>query len=260
MSPLSHDDLRALASAYALGALDRDEREQFETHLADCDICQGEVRSFAPVVDALALSVADRQPPAELRARVLGAAPRPPVKKMSRAMTVLPWSLAAAAAMGLAVLTPYTMQLRQRTSDLIATVRDLSSQLADGNRQLVAVRRQVSLLAAPDVRRVDLRGQAPAPQAGARAYFSPTRGVYFVAADLPSIPADKAYQLWYVLPTGAGNPVSAFVFKPDQNGAAAFTAEVLPTMPNPGALAVTLEPAGGSPAPTSDLYLVGALP
>jgi anti-sigma-K factor RskA len=259
MSPLSHDDLRELASLYVLGALDRDEREQFEAHLATCEVCQAEVRSFGPVVDALALSVPNRQPSTELRARVLGAGPGPAATKTSRAATVLPWFLAAAAAIGLAVLTPYTVQLRQRTRDLMATVRDLSARLAEGDRQLVAVRREVSLLAAPDVRRVDLRGQAPAPGAGARAYFSRTRGVYFVASDLPAVPADKAYQLWYVMPTGGGNPVNAFVFKPDQNGGAAFIAEVPSNIPNPGALAVTLEPAGGSPAPTSDLYLVGAL-
>ena len=257
---MSHEELRELASAYVLGALDRDEREQFETHLAGCEICQDEVRSFRPVVDALAYSVPDRQPSADLRARVLGSGPRQSVEKRSGAATVLPWFLATAAALALAALTPYTMQLRQRTRDLMATVRDLSARLADGDRQLVAVRREVSLLAAPDVRRVELRGQAAAPNAGARAYFSRTRGVYFVAADLPSIPADKAYQLWFVPPAGRGNPVSAFVFKPDQSGGAAFIAEVQSTMPDPGALAVTLEPAGGVPAPTGEMYLVGPLP
>jgi anti-sigma-K factor RskA len=259
MRPVSHDELREQASAYVLGALDRDEREQFEAHLAGCEACQAEVRSFGPVVDALAFAVPDRQPPAELRTRVLTTGAVQPTRKSSRAATVLPWFLATAAAIALAALTPYTMQLRQRTRDLMATVRDLSARLADGDRQLVAVRREVSLLAAPDVRRVDLRGQDPAPRAAARAYFSRTRGVYFVAADLPSIPADKAYQLWYVMPAGSGNPVSAFVFTPDQAGSASFIAEVRAAMPNPGALAVTLEPAGGSLAPTSALYLVGGL-
>jgi anti-sigma-K factor RskA len=61
------------------------------------------------------------------------------------------------------------------------------------------------------------------------------------------------------LPSGGGNPVSAFVFKPDQSGNAAFITEVPATLPEPGALAVTLEPAAGSPGPTSPLYLVGAL-
>ena len=258
LSPLGHDELRELASAYVLGALDRDEREQFEAHLAGCEVCQAEVRSYQPVVDALAFAVPDRQPSAALRARVVGDRPGTSARR-SRAVTVLPWSLAAAAAIALAALTPYTVQLRQRTRDLMATVRDLSARLAEGDRQLVAVRREVSLLAAPDVRRVDLRGQAPAPQAGARAYFSRSRGVYFVAADLPSVPADKAYQLWYVLPAGVGNPVSASVFKPDQGGNAAFIVEVPSNLPEPGALAVTLEPATGSSGPTSALYLVGAL-
>jgi anti-sigma-K factor RskA len=63
-----------------------------------------------------------------------------------------------------------------------------------------------------------------------------------------------------VLPAGAGNPVSASVFKPDQSGNAAFIVEVPPNLPDPGALAVTLEPASGSLGPTMPLYLAGALP
>ena len=44
---------------------------------------------------------------------------------------------------------------------------DLTARLADTDRQLVAVRGEVSLLTDPDVKRVDLRGQPTAPQAGA---------------------------------------------------------------------------------------------
>ena len=164
--------------------------------------------------------------------------------------------LATAAAIALAALTPYTVQLRNRTRQLAAVVRDLSARLADSDRQLLVARNDVSLLAAPDARRVDLRGQAPAPQAGARAYFSRTRGVYFVASDLPSIAADKAYQLWFVLPGGA-NPVSASVFTPDAGGRAELIANVPAGMADPSVLAVTLEPAGGSPQPTTTPFLVG---
>jgi anti-sigma-K factor RskA len=174
--------------------------------------------------------------------------------KGSRAATVLPWVLATAAAIALAALTPYTVQLRNRTRDLAAAVRDLSARLADTDRQLVAARVEVSLLAAPDVRRVDLRGQSAAPQAGARAYYSRSRGVYFVASDLPQVPSDKAYQLWFVTPSG---PVSASVFRPDDRGRAELIADVPPGMPDPNVLAVTLEPAGGVPAPTGSMYLVG---
>jgi anti-sigma-K factor RskA len=166
----------------------------------------------------------------------------------------IPWFLAAAAVIALAFLTPYTVQLRNRTRELMVAVRDLTARLGDTDRQLVAVRGEVSLLTAPDVKRVDLRGQSTAPQAGARAFWSRSRGVYFVASNLPPLPAGKDYQLWFVTPTG---PVSAAVFQPDPRGDAALIGNVRADMEEPNAMAVTLEPAGGLPKPSGAFYLVG---
>jgi anti-sigma-K factor RskA len=60
-------------AAYLLGALDERERSAFETHLADCDRCQAELRWLQPAVDVLPASVEQLEPPAELRNRILGA-------------------------------------------------------------------------------------------------------------------------------------------------------------------------------------------
>ena len=68
------------------------------------------------------------------------------------------------------------------------------------------------------------------------------------------MPGDKAYQLWFVTTTG---PVSASVFTPDNQGSAEIVAGINPAMAQPTAMAVTLEPAGGVPAPTGSMYLVG---
>jgi anti-sigma-K factor RskA len=262
---MNHEE-RDLASAYVLDALDAGDRARFEAHLAGCAACQAEVRSFRPVVDALARMADARQPSPALRARVLDASgarvveprvlPGPGSTRAFRPAIVVPWFLATAAALAIAVLTPYTVQLRTRTRELAAAVRDLTARLAETDRQLVAARNEVSLVAGPDVKRVDLRGQGAVPQAAARAYFSPARGVYFVASDLPPVSPDRAYQLWFVTP---GGPVSASVFTPDTAGRAELLAAVPPGMPDPTVLAVTLEPAGGSPQPTSTPFLVGTV-
>jgi len=251
---MTHEELRGQAGAYVLGALDAADRDEFEAHLPGCVECRADVRSLNRVTEALACAAASREPSPRLRARVVAgsAAPRPfPVSR-----TVLPWFLAAAASLALAVTAPYTFRLRDETRQLAATLRDLTAQLRDRDRQLVAVRSEVSLLAAPDVRRVDLRGQPAAPGAGARAFWSRTRGVYFVASNLPPVAADKAYQLWFVTTAG---PVSASVFTPDERGSAEVVAGINPGMAAPTAMAVTLEPAGGVPAPTGNMYLVGAV-
>jgi anti-sigma-K factor RskA len=48
-----HDEFREWAGAYALGALDPDDRHVFERHLAECSRCAHEVSEFAPITGLL---------------------------------------------------------------------------------------------------------------------------------------------------------------------------------------------------------------
>lgn len=50
----NHGDFSEWAGAYALGALDPDDRRTFERHLAECSICAGDVKAFAPIPGLLA--------------------------------------------------------------------------------------------------------------------------------------------------------------------------------------------------------------
>ena len=50
----NHEDFGDWAGAYALGALEPDERRAFERHLAGCPICAGDVKSLAPIPGLLA--------------------------------------------------------------------------------------------------------------------------------------------------------------------------------------------------------------
>jgi anti-sigma-K factor RskA len=111
------------------------------------------------------------------------------------------------------------------------------------------------ILTAPDLRRIDLAGQPPSPRASARAFWSRSRGLVITASNLPALPAGRVYQLWFVT-TGA--PISAGLLAPDDRGGLTTTLQTPADLPDPVALAVTLEPEGGRPAPTGDKYLVGA--
>ena len=112
----------------------------------------------------------------------------------------------------------------------------------------------MGVLAAPDLVRIDLQGQTTAPQATARALWSRARGMVFASSNLPPPPAGQVYQVWVV--TGPA-PVSAGLFTPDASGGGLIFFETPPDIPPPAAVAVTLEPAGGVPAPTGNMYLVG---
>jgi anti-sigma-K factor RskA len=130
-------------------------------------------------------------------------------------------------------------------------------QTVDAQRTATGAQTAVAILTAPDVARVDLAGQQPvSPAATARAFWSRSRGMVFNASNLPPLPAGRTYQLWVVT---AQAPISAGLLTPDTQGSVSEVFNTPPDIPQPVAMAVTIEPAGGVPAPTGDKYLVGTL-
>lgn len=58
-------------AAYALGALPAPDAYEFERHLRSCELCQTDLASLRPAVDALPLSVDAVEPPPQLRKRIM---------------------------------------------------------------------------------------------------------------------------------------------------------------------------------------------
>ena len=112
----------------------------------------------------------------------------------------------------------------------------------------------IAILRDPATQMVVLAGQAPAPTARARMMWHAKAGGVFVAAGLPAAPAGKAYQLWAI--AGSTRRSRRPLQRRRRRGreplgaAAARVATV-------DAFAVTLEPAGGLPAPSGAMYLLG---
>lgn len=263
MTTPSHSELQGLAGAYVLDALDPDERVSFEAHLAGCDECAGEVRALRPVATALAQSAPARTPRPELRARVLASfAAGTNLPSAGARRTSSPSWLPLAAMLALTVgIGMYAARLQGRISDLEVRLQDAILQASSAERATADARRvsaelqsAMGVLAAPDLVRIDLSGQAPAPQASARALWSRARGMVFTAANLPPLPAGRVYQVWVVT---AQAPVSAGLLTPDPGGAGQSFFSTPPDIPPPAAVAVSIEPAGGAPAPTGPIYLVG---
>ena len=176
------------------------------------------------------------------------------------------WLAATAASVVLAAgLAIYTTQLRGRIGILEGELRDARARATaaeqraiDAQQAIGATRITVAVLTAPDVARIDLAGQAPvAPQASARAFWSRSRGMVFTAANLPALPPGRVYQLWVL--TAQPAPISAGLLTPDPQGSVNETFNTPPDIPQPVALAVTIERAGGAPSPTGDKYLVGTV-
>jgi anti-sigma-K factor RskA len=281
ITPREHDELRQQASLYVLGALTAEERTLFEAHLTACTECAEEARAFAAVPDALARAVPQIDPPPALRERVVRAvggsgtgAPhasstiagdaRAPISQ-GRRSSLAPW-LAAAAGVLLAVgLGANTLRLQTRIGDLETRLRNAilradasEGQIAEARRAVADAETRVTLLAAPDLTRVDLAGQPVAPQAAGRAYWSRSRGLMFTASDLPALGPGRVYQLWIL----AGNdpPISnRWLLRPDAAGRVAVLFDTPADLPAPSGVAISIEPEGGVPAPTGALYLVGLI-
>lgn len=197
------------------------------------------------VFDALARVVPQIAPPPGLRARVLAAAAgaalrdQPPLP--ARAASAWPWLAAAAAA--LLALTAGGWWSASRDVARLQTTLTLQGSDSDG---------VADILAAEDVHGVPLQGLAPANAARARVFVSPSRGLVMAAEGLPVLPPGRVYQLWAII---GSTPVSAGVFERDGEGRATLLHHA--PIASPAALAVTVEPAGGVPAPTGPKYLLG---
>ena len=261
----THDELVVLAPAYVLGALEPDERRAFEAHLAECDRCVTEVRSLSGVTSGLAHSVPQVTPRAALRDRVLQAVgagnARAAEPKIPARWAIGNWLAYAACVAVATAAVLYAMNLRARVENLEARLEVAQSRLAAADRAMVDMRRAafetqsaMAVLAAADLVRVDLQGAPAAPQAIGRALWSRQSGMVFTANNLPPLPAGKTYQVWLV---AGGPPVSAGLVAPDESGRGVAMFRTPVDITGAVTVAVTIEPAGGVPAPTGAFYLTG---
>jgi hypothetical protein len=217
------------------------------------------------MLQGLGQAVPQVDPPIALRARVLASGPGAPNVRPSPARSAV-WLLATAASLVLAAgLGIYTLQLRGRIGTLENDLRDARARAAtaeqralDAQQAVAGTRIALAVLTSPDVARIDLAGQAPvAPGASARAFWSRSRGMVFTASNLPQLPPGRVYQLWVL--TAQAAPISAGLLTPDAQGSVNETFNTPSDIPQPVALAVTIERAGGVQSPTGDKYLVGTV-
>jgi anti-sigma-K factor RskA len=232
-----------LAPPYALDTLAPDERAGFEAHLAECAICRAEVRALRDVAGLLAHAAPDAAPPPGLRDRVLREARR--VRPIGARRPVTPW-LAAAACLILAVGLGYAY-LRERDARTQAT-----GALAASRDSLAARDSLVATLLSPDAATATLAATGQAPSA--RVIWSPTRRrVVMTVFHLQPAPVGRTYQLWAI---AKGKPVSLGIFNTTAEGRLTTQME-LPAGLTFELTAVTEEPAGGSPQPTQQPFLIG---
>lgn len=249
-------------------------------HLETCQRCRAELRSFGRVARVLPYSSPVVAPPAQLRSRILEAAAGRQVPKTSkpapsqRFRRIWP-TLAWAAVVGLLLGWNLALvgQLRDSDSDLLrlqaqltATRTELSAaqaELSTTVERLAATTTQVErsrtnwgtvavLFNSPNLQVTPIGGEG----AEARVWFTPnSREACLVARGLPDPGAGKVYQVWL---NKGDTKVDGGTFSPvgDNSWIVLRAGDPVASF---GTLGITVEPAGGSAAPTSPPVLRGSL-
>lgn len=227
--------------AYVLRAMPEDEETEFKRHLSTCATCRVQVQELRAATDALALAPPPVVPSANLRARVMqvveqeaallrAAGPEAdvPVRPArERRRFSLDWLARPAFAMPAIVLLL-----------ALGVLAGLASSSAfDSEPAMRSVRAEVN--------------QRVAPNARVTLEVKDGSGT-LVAERLPEAPRGRVYQVWVKRPNLDPEPTST-LFAPRADGSAA--AAVPGSLEGIEAVLVTHEPAGGSPAPTSQPIL-----
>jgi hypothetical protein len=230
------DELRQDYTSYALGIADDPERAEIVEHLGrKCPNCVRGVASAMATVTAISGAVPVTDPPKYLRRRVTATVEREP--RRSWTATFLPWAITAAMSIALVAIG---ISGRRESGDT-GKLRQALSILNDP--------------AAKDVAFGNVAFGETGKTPRGRVLVSPGSGVVFMGASLPRIDAGKTFELW-VMPV-KGNPVPAGVFQSQPDASAVF---VRPgPVENAVAIAVTVEPEGGSAQPTTTPFIVTKL-
>ncbi len=231
------------AAAYMLGALEPDETVALERHLEGCERCREQIRWLAPAVQALPEAVARVEPPGELRARLLAEVREDARRARAEAAAgggerrrAPAWlrrlgggSLGLRPIAGLAALALVVVALAGYeigTEDGGSSGGEVTSTVVAGHPPGVTAR---------VIREGD--------------------GATLHLADVRQVPGDRVLEAW-VARGKKITPVRA-LFVPDRQGRASTT---IADMRGVDTVMVTVEPKGGTRAPTSTPIVTVPIP
>ncbi|HET7478475.1 MAG TPA: anti-sigma factor [Rubrobacteraceae bacterium] len=238
-----------LKESYVLSALSDDERRGFEEYLRDHPECQAEIDELNGLAGLLALSTPEMEPSPELRRNLMSV-----VESEARQMrsatrseerrTSLGWIsnlftgqrlVLGAAALAIIGLLSWNFVLQ-------GEIKDLNGQVAEA-RNTGAQTAGTAGTAQADT--VELKGSAATQDARVELVRLGEKRTILVAQNLPPIEQGKTYQLWII---DNDTPKPSGLFKTGKN---LISTPVKNSLKGADMVAITVEPAGGSQAPTS---------
>ena len=245
MTRMVHEDYKEMIPARALSALDAAEARVLNDHLSECDECRLELQEWEATAAALAVSTKPMEPSPEVRERLLNQirneADVPnvvPFRSATRNIWTTSFSAIAAVIVATVLIVGLVTVWREN--------RDLRDRLRRSQEF-------VQLVNTPGSKVTELSATEVGGGATAKLVYDNNGRAMLMADKLPSVPQGKAYQLWFIV--GNNPPMPGKTFVPDNAGQGTLTDQMPQAALNAAVFAITIEPAGGVPAPTGPIYL-----
>ena len=262
MSERNDTSMQELAAAYALGALSPEEARAFEAYLATSPESQREVAEYREVSAMLATAARGPAPGADLKARVLDRVAARKTVSLSQARrqpsaVPAPMWVALAASLGLATwLGASLYSTRNQLATRRAAEDSVRSALALVQGRLTEREKTLNWILEPGIELSILNSTGNA-EPKIQFFVNRQRRMAMVHAfNLSAAEAGRVYQLWFIKD---GKPVPSVTFNSEPDGHAMVENIAIPAGTGITHAAVTLEPTGGSQAPTSAVLLLGEL-
>jgi anti-sigma-K factor RskA len=258
-------EFQQLAALLALGTLDEAERAAAEAHLAEHqhEGCFEALQKANAAVGLLSRTLPPERPPDRAWRAIEARLEASPARRMGLRERVA-WGAAAAAfllAAGAALwqradAARASAALAAASRDKLACLRELSSLRDDAG----ALQAAIALLQSPTTAVVTLQPQPGAPAYAARALVDLAAGKGMILSSALAPPSGRDLQLWVI--RGKQAPIPAGLLRGGPSGAVLASIDPGTLGGGVDALAVSIEPRGGSPTgqPTGAVVLVGALP
>ena len=250
-----HDMLDDVA-LYALGTLPPADAARVRAHIEQCAQCKAEYASLGPAVTALGtsaevcsdLTTGTTVASPLLKARIMrqvrneAAPPRPATPgNVAKAPSHLwPAYLVAAACFALALIsTLFNLTLMQQLKSAQTQLAQTKTRSIELTHSLADERATLADLMDQSAKRYPVRdGEVVAVH----------DRLYLTMHGLPPLPSGKVYQAW-TLPKGSKAMAPSRTFVPNAHGAAIV--EIAASAAATSAVAVSVEPEGGSKSPTT---------
>lgn len=258
-----------MIEAYALGALDRDERAAMDAHLATgCANCASAVEQARWLVSQLAYAAPDAAPSDMLKGRLMQtvraeahdpSAVKPHVIAAKSAIPYWLWAAIAALVFFSLYSTWNTRRLQDEIRDANERSAALLQQRQKAEQQLAAAKREAMIMMDPNSVKITPAGKAPqAMQLEAK--WNSELGVVVMGENIPMPSPHHVLQLWFIPKAAGAKPMPSMMVMPDANGKFVLLVANPPeSMAATKAIAITVEPEGGSPWPTESPRWVGGV-